>query len=63
MTGQTGNHVTKKAEIIVSLKYLINFWRTLEIRLINCEINLVLIRSANCVYVLLILQIKAQHLE
>ena len=31
------------------LKYLGNFWRTLEISLINCEINLILTWSANCV--------------
>ena len=26
-------------EMIVPLKYLSNFWRTLEMPLINCEIN------------------------
>ena len=30
------------------LKYLYSFWRTLEIALINCESNLILIFSANC---------------
>ena len=34
---------------MVPLKYLNNFWRTLEILLINCEINLILIWSENCV--------------
>ena len=29
----------------VPLKYLINFWRTLEMPLVNCEINLILIWS------------------
>ena len=33
---------TKDVEIIVPLKYLRNFWRTLEISLINFEINLIL---------------------
>ena len=33
------------------LKYLSNFWRTLEIPLINCEVNLILTWSANCVIV------------
>ena len=33
---------------MVSLKYLCNFWRTLEMPLINCEINLILTWSANC---------------
>ena len=28
-----------------------NFWRTLEIPLINCEINLILTWSANCVII------------
>ena len=33
---------TKNVEIIVPLKHLSNFWRTLEMPLINCEINLIL---------------------
>ena len=49
--GQTGNGGTKNVEIMVPLKYLGNFWRTLEISLINCEINLILTWSANCVIV------------
>ena len=36
---------------MVPLKYLSNFWRTLEGLLINCEINLILIWSTNCVIV------------
>ena len=32
---------------MVPLKYLRNFWRTLEIPLVNCEINLILTCSAN----------------
>ena len=28
---------------MVPLKYLSNYWRTLEMPLINCEINLILI--------------------
>ena len=32
----------KNIEIVVPLKYLSNFWRTLKISLINCEINLIL---------------------
>ena len=31
---------TKNVEIIVPLKYLSNFWRTLEMPLINGEVNL-----------------------
>ena len=30
------------------LKYLINFWRNLEVPLIDCEINLILTWSKNC---------------
>ena len=41
-TGVTDAHGTKNPEIIVPLKYLSNFWRTLEMPLINCEINLIL---------------------
>ena len=50
-TGQTGNDGTKDVEIIVPLKYLSNFWRTLEMPLINCEINLVLTWSSTCVLI------------
>ena len=40
---------TKYGEIIVLLKYLSNFWRTLEMPLINCEVNLILTWSKDCV--------------
>ena len=36
---------------MVPLKYLSNFWRTLEMPLINCEVNLILTWSSNCVLV------------
>ena len=48
-TGQTGNNGTKDVEIMVPLKYLSNFWRTLEMPLINCEVNLILTWSSTCV--------------
>ena len=52
ITGQTNdNGEINNAEIMVSLKYLSNFWRTLEISLINCEINFILTWYANCVIV------------
>ena len=38
-------------EIMVPLKHLSNFWRTLEMPLINCEIELILDWSANCVII------------
>ena len=50
ITGKTpaaGNE--KDVEIMVPLKYLSNFWRTLEMPLINCEINLILTWSSTCV--------------
>ena len=31
---------TKDVEIIIPLKYLSNFWKTLKMPLINCEVNL-----------------------
>ena len=43
ITGRTpaaGN--AKSVEIVVPLKYLSNFWRTIEMPSINCEINLIL---------------------
>ena len=41
MTGSTpAGCNTKDVEIIVPLKYLSNFWRTLEIPLISCEVSL-----------------------
>ena len=49
ITGQTGNNGRKNVEIMVPLKYLSNFWRTLEMPLINCEINLILTWSSTCV--------------
>ena len=51
LTGQTGNNGRKNVEIMVPLKYLSNFWRTLEMPLINGEINLILSWSKNCVIV------------
>ena len=40
---------TEDIEIVVPLKYLSNFWRTLNMPLINCEINLILTWSENFV--------------
>ena len=52
ITGQTGNNGRiDNVEIMVPLKYLSNFWRTLEMPLINCEIELILTWSANCVII------------
>ena len=50
-TGRTGNNGTKDVETMVPLKYLSNFWRTLEMPLINCEVILILTWSSTCVLI------------
>ena len=51
ITGKTpnNNNNVKNVEIMVPLKYLSNFWRTLEMPLINCKVNLILTWSPTCV--------------
>ena len=51
ITGQIGNSSRKDVEIMVSLKYLSKFSRTLEMPLIDCEIRLQLKWPRNCVIV------------
>ena len=58
ITGQTaannndGNIAGRvDVEIMVPLKYLSNFWRTLEMPLINSEIELILTWSRDCVII------------
>ena len=47
--GFNANKVGKnETEIVIPLKHLSNFWRTLNIPLINCEIELILTWSNNC---------------
>ena len=46
-TPAVGN--TKNVEIAVPLKYLSNFWRTLEASIINCEVNLILKWSSSVI--------------
>ena len=49
ITGSTPNNNNEKdVEIMVPLKYLSNFWRTLEMPLINCEVNLILTWPSTC---------------
>ena len=62
-TGQTGNDGTKDVEIMVPLKYLSNFGRTLEVPLINCEVNLILTWSSTCVLIASRVIIKMQNLQ
>ena len=48
-TAAAANKVFKNVKIAVSLKYLSNFWRSLEMPLINCKIHLELNWTKNCV--------------
>ena len=52
ITGETGNNGKKDN---VPLKYLSNFWRKLEMQLINCEISLMLTWSEK--------SFKCQHFQ
>ena len=50
ITGKTpaaGNE--KVVETMVLLRYLSNFWRNIELLLVNCEVNLILTWSSTCV--------------
>ena len=50
ITGNTpANLNTIVVEIIVLLKYLTSFWKTLEMPLINCDVDLSLTWSKDCV--------------
>ena len=43
---KVGKNETK---VVIPLKYLSNFWRSLNIPLINCEVELILTWSKNCI--------------
>ena len=47
IAGQTGGNSKENVEIMVPLKHLSNFWRTLQMPLINCKINFHLNWSQN----------------
>ena len=48
----TNNNLTKNdVNIVVPLKHLSNFWRHLDIPLINCEVELILTWFKNCVVI------------
>ena len=52
ITGQTNDDGRiDNVKIMVPSKYQSNFWRTLEMPLINCEFELILTWSANCVVI------------
>ena len=40
-----------ETEVAILLKYLSNFWRSLNIPLINCEVELILTWFKNCVLI------------
>ena len=48
-TDQENTKIKKNIDLVVSLKYLSNFWKTLDIPLINCKVSLILTWSENCV--------------
>ena len=50
---QTGNDGTKDDQIMVPLKWYVssNFWRTLEMSLINCDISIFSSCSEECIIV------------
>ena len=41
-TEQGNTNIKKNNDIVAPLKYLSNFWKTLDIPLINCEVSLIL---------------------
>ena len=43
------NDLLTNAKLVIPLKHLRNFWRSLNIPLINCEVELILTWSKNCV--------------
>ena len=49
LLNSTNNEGFLNLEITVPLTYLINFWKTHEMSLINSEINLILTLPANCI--------------
>ena len=50
--GYDANKIGKnKTEVVFPQKHLSNFWRSLNIKLINCEVELILTWSKNCVLV------------
>ena len=70
-TDYHNNRSLKNAKIVVPLKYLSNFFRPLEMSLINCKLHLELSWSEDCVMygadgdmlVVIMLIIEKQHLK
>ena len=55
-TEQANTETKKNLEIVVPLKHLSNFWRTLDMPLFNCEVSRTLTWSENCVLTYIITQ-------
>ena len=50
--GVTHDNLAKNdVKVVVPLKHISNFWRHLDIPLINCEVELILTCFKNCVLV------------
>ena len=50
--GVTQNNLTKNyVKVVIPLKHLSNFWRSLNIPLTNCEVELILTWFKNCVLI------------
>ena len=48
----TNNNLTKNnVKIVIPLKHLSNFWRSLDILLINCKVESILTWSKNCILI------------
>ena len=63
ITGQTDDDGIINVETMVSLKYLSNFWKTLEMPLNNYEVELFLNWLANCVVIYSNAITKFLHLQ
>ena len=50
VTGKSleNNDTLTNAEVVIPLKHLSNFWKILNIPLINCEVEIILAWSRNC---------------
>ena len=44
-----GINTAKDVDVVMPLKHFSNFWRTLDMPLVNCEIDLILLWYAKCV--------------
>ena len=52
MTGKTyDDGDIENVKVMIPLKYFSDFWRTLEMPLINCAVELILTWSRNCVII------------